>query len=345
MIDLNVGRWLRQWLAANAAVSALVSSQIYPVHVPYAVGTAGKPSLCYRRQRTELPASTQGLQGNARMTVRINAVANDYDAAADAISAVVDALGKAKGGIISYNFRVASLIVQDAGDEFQQPQDAGETFLYAPYCDVLVSFLDNPGWAPGLYLLQDTFTDATGTGLAAHTAEIAAGWTERDAGSGTGVIQGNRCQLVPDNSSFLSSWTVPTTHKDGSFSLIVNFPSAGIPSGHEMFLGVVMRWQDGNNYLYAVATHSNDLSIWEVIGGTPHRRASTPLDGGNAAKYDTDYLITLALSGAGIVADCNGVQAGYGSLSVNPTGTTHGIFASGSGGDYGLVDNFQFTNP
>jgi hypothetical protein len=146
----------------------------------------------------------------------------------------------------------------------------------------------------------DSFTDANGTALDAHTGEGGVTWAKHVLTAAAVDIQGNRVRWIgPDDATYLA---VPTPEGADYTASVVAYVHSAIA---ETFIGPVVRSQaDGSMYrayLYydgsAWGVHCDKIgATYTYLGGaTP----ATPAPG-------TSHTITLAVSGSTITASLDG---------------------------------------
>jgi hypothetical protein len=196
-------------------------------------------------------------------------------------------------------------------------------------------------WHHGVAVLaQDSFTDANGTSLSSHRMDVGGGWTQQASAGTAGVIQGNQALLGQNGASGNVIYTTPTSYANVTLAVTIDLPSAGNNSLSDA--GLVFRFQDANNYSF-VTVGSGGMAVYEKSGGSFTQRAAA----GFTVSLDTNYTIVAVVSGATVRASVNGGNVlTYGSLAVNPTGTTHGLrYNGGATNSFGFFENFEATNP
>jgi len=93
-----------------------------------------------------------------------------------------------------------------------------------------------------------------------------------------------------------------------------------------------------NLWIAGINGNTQVLDIYEITTGVTTLRASTPM----VVAINTDYTLSLVLSGASMVATIGAATVSY-SSAVRQTATRHGVFVSRNGIGGGFVDNFQVT--
>lgn len=172
-------------------------------------------------------------------------------------------------------------------------------------------------------IVQDTFTDTDGTGLASHTPDVdtvGAGWSVL---SSTPVILSNR--LDPAEGQAM----IDSGIADG----IVRADVYGRQNGGAV--GPAFRVQDASNMWFAVIIFgaTDNFYIFQRSGGSNTVRASTVV----TVDLLTYYTIEVTLDGSSITATLDGGNEISFSSATLATETRHGYWNS-SGGAY--IDNF-----
>jgi hypothetical protein len=185
-------------------------------------------------------------------------------------------------------------------------------------------------------LVTDTFTDSNGTGLSSHTPDVdsvGGGWIE-DFGSGADIqILSNKAEQT-DN--------VPTYPGGVAFIDVgvADCSLSGVWRSNPTFGtngGMVVRATDKDNGWYIRLQNAGVFEILERIAGSDTQRASVS----PTVNLNTDYTITVQLSGTTITAQLDGGnEISYSSASFNQTETKHGIHLR-RGGD--KFDNLSIT--
>jgi hypothetical protein len=181
--------------------------------------------------------------------------------------------------------------------------------------------------------LLDRFTDADGTGLAAHAMNVGAGWTVQ---SGTWSVQGNQA-----NKTNAIAAVEFVTADAGAADVTAQ---ADVTLGTGWTLGLTVRFQDTSNNYHLVlgGSGAQKVDLYEVNGGSLVQRASatasSTLAGGNT------YTLAALCAGSSITASLNGTQQfSYGSASFNASQTRFGLacYYDGSSFQSNTFDNFQ----
>jgi hypothetical protein len=196
-------------------------------------------------------------------------------------------------------------------------------------------------WHHGVTILTlDTFTDANGTGLAAHHMNVGSGWTQRATVGQVVTIQANQASFNPNGILGDEVWTVPTTQSNGT--IIMSF-QLGNSAGAGTAGGPVLRFQDINNDTMLQAfVQGSEFAIYEKVSGSFLRRASATV----TISSGTPYTVVVVFSGPAVTATLNGANMiTYGSLSTNLQGTTHGVRLTGDTTNLQLMTRFEVTNP
>lgn len=102
-------------LTANAAVSALIASRVYPVLLPE---DPTLPAICYKLigGRSDATLSTSGMQ---RTRLEINCYGADYDGASALRTAVIKALEGYQGALSDGTFLQNADLVSPGTDFFE----------------------------------------------------------------------------------------------------------------------------------------------------------------------------------------------------------------------------------
>jgi hypothetical protein len=178
-------------------------------------------------------------------------------------------------------------------------------------------------------LLFDTFTDANGTALPAHTMDVGGTWSVDVAGTYT--VQGNRANFVNSTGGNLA-WA-DAGQADVTLTAVVNISSA--------YGGVVLRFSDANNYwLVFLDNPDGAFQLYEKNAGSFTQRASL----NTTISTNTDHTLSVTAGAATITATLDGAsQISYGSATDNQTATKCGLYDQGSSGCQ--WDNFKVTHP
>lgn len=183
-------------------------------------------------------------------------------------------------------------------------------------------------------LWQDSFTDTNGTNLTARTPEVGTNYTAR---SGAQVIQDN-VNRGTTYVSLVTDYTFPTSSAD----IYATFRGRYTAASTYTAVGMLLRWQDGNNLwqlrLDRDSGNSRNLHIYEHALGVVTLRATTSV----ATVTDTWYDFIVSASGTTISIQIVGLgTASYGSAVTGLTTTTHGlrfILENGTAGNNEMDD-------
>lgn len=177
----------------------------------------------------------------------------------------------------------------------------------------------------------DTFTDATGTAIAAHTPEVGGAWTVYSTGAEYD-IQTNRLRY---KTADLGQHVVgfDTGLSDVKISAVLTQQLNGDP-------GLAFRYiNDDNMWAVRLRGATNDVQVFKRLEGTT--TALTPTYGVTLTP-GTDYAIVVRLSGASIKVWIDGALAFDLTDTDLQTATIHGI----RGQDVGeLFDTFIIQPP
>lgn len=174
-------------------------------------------------------------------------------------------------------------------------------------------------------LLYDTFTDANGTALTAHTMNVGGGWT---AAVGTFQIQSNAC--TPNSNNDDDQTVADAGRSDVAVSCQIT------PNG---FLGVslsnpaiILRWTDSSNF-WLIDTVINGgsphtLTLYERVAGVYTAKAN----GDPSIIAGSTYTVSAVLRGQRIQVRLNDVlYIDYSTASSNLTSTKFGFRLGKSG--------------
>jgi hypothetical protein len=179
------------------------------------------------------------------------------------------------------------------------------------------------GMAGPTVLFYDTFTDANGTLLTAHTPDVdvvGGGWV---LDAGTITIQSNRAQAT----AALARYFVNAGHADTTVSMDIISDAGGAG-------GFIVRWQNSlNHWICRLLASTGRIQIFDVNAGTLTLRAET------AVVVAYPATLTVVMSGTTITLTYNSLSASY-SSSFLQTQTRHGLRLNNT-----IVDNFQMTAP
>lgn len=185
-------------------------------------------------------------------------------------------------------------------------------------------------------LLSDTFTDANGTALTAHTMDLGTGWI---ADTGTFQIQSNKATLNSANDGDL------TVTQSGASDITVAVDI--VPQSSALWEStpqVVVRYADTNNHWVVHPTSAGTaIQLYEKTGGGAYTLRATAFAGFIAG---TTYALKVVCQGPSISAYINNVLAWtYASATSSQTATKVGL----RNGQNGVVitkctwDNFAVT--
>jgi hypothetical protein len=175
-------------------------------------------------------------------------------------------------------------------------------------------------------VFYDTFTDANGVSLDAHTPNKGSPWVEI---SGNFDIQSNRANTVSKpGSPVFASAVVQTGISDCTVSAIF-IPGTGNP------VGIIVRQSDVNNFLCLVFSLTT-LYILRVQAGGGTILAS----GAITASAGVGAALEVTLSGTSISVTFDGTVTLSTTSSFNQTATKHGIYSEEVGSS---VDTLQVT--
>lgn len=184
-------------------------------------------------------------------------------------------------------------------------------------------------------LANDTFTDTNGTSLTTHTMNSGSGWS---APLGAWTIQSNAAQVTDAPSDLIAVTNVSAT--DIAVEADVNLSAA--PSSGDWLSGVVGRYTDTNNYVYARflwQSASPEIEVWEIIGGVETLIGATNITG--KINPSETHRLLLALEGNRFAAYLNGELITQGQTRIL-TGTRAGIIVSESAlSSLPTFDNFS----
>lgn len=145
------------------------------------------------------------------------------------------------------------------------------------------------------------------------------GWTNQ---LGTFEVVSNKAQA----SALGSGWTIATVQGSSSDVLI----SAG-PTRSSGTVGVVLRYTDANNFLYAGHNGTNAVLV-QMASGTPTVIISA------AATYSAGAEIRVIAQGDSFSLYYNNAKVGTTATITGFAGTSHGIYSTAVGN---IVDNFM----
>lgn len=177
-------------------------------------------------------------------------------------------------------------------------------------------------------LIYDTFTDADGTLLSAHTPDVGGPWTTI-TGYVISRIVGNR---AGSNGADTQTAAIATLVADCTLSWVTHTFTV---SSTSVAAGIIVRAvNSGSLWRIGLLMGSNLLVIQE----NSTVRASAAL----SYVSNTDYVMTATLAGATITASCSSPAVAtctYNSATVNQATVTHGVYTRGN--LYFNIDNFK----
>ncbi len=178
---------------------------------------------------------------------------------------------------------------------------------------------------PG-FVLRDTFTDADGTNLTAHTMNVGPGWTVAD---GTFEINANNQVQATVVSGSQAKATAISDAGIANISLACN-----LYTGDANGVGLNLRYKDtGSFWNAALATSANELRIFQIESGLPTERAAVAL----TLAPSTWYTLTFTADGNALTATVGASSCNYTS-TYNNDQTSHGIRSTSTSQAF---DNFE----
>ncbi len=175
-------------------------------------------------------------------------------------------------------------------------------------------------------LLKDTFTDADGTNLTAHTMDVGPGWTVY---AGSWDIRGDKTEITSSTGG--NAAAADAGHSDATVQ-------ADVTPGNNS-CGILFRLTDANNYWWAESDNNAQafrLVEWNAGSVINRGQVAVTLNGG------TTYTVQAVLSGSTITVTLDGGNMiTYSSATFNQTATKHGLWSFEQTGD--THDNFQAT--
>lgn len=193
-------------------------------------------------------------------------------------------------------------------------------------------------------IVQDTFTDTTGTHLEAHTMDSGTAWTPNGAnGSAYCAITG--ADRVRNGSVAITGYTCSLAPASADQSVQADLVPVG-PSSHDKFAGVAARFSAMDISGYSAGFNYQD-SAWEIYSWTSGTRGSIASSAASLTN-GTTYTILFALSGTSLKLYVDG------SLTISTTDSTYSatglvgvLFQTGNIGDTdssGMhLDNWQMV--
>jgi len=181
-------------------------------------------------------------------------------------------------------------------------------------------------------LFRDSFTDANGTSLDAHTPDVdasGAGWSEIH---GDYDIQSNRAHVVATGIGPVAAIAVVDLGlANARLRVKINYGAAG-----DIYGGLCARVADDDNLWYLVGSAATgNIVIVERNGGGNTTRASAAA----GITSGVDYELSAVLDGQHIELTLDGsTTISYSSALFNETETSHGMY---TGGDVNWLDDFE----
>ena len=176
----------------------------------------------------------------------------------------------------------------------------------------------------GIALGRDTFTDAGGTSLDAHTPDVdpGGGWTES---YGDWEIYENQARNVGSNPGD-AGWLA--TLESGAADVLVESDITINHTGSANGAGIVLRYTDVDNlWLVQLNWTTSELRIYERNAGAWTQRASAAV----TISAGTPYRVTAAAHGSTITAWLEGAhKISYSAATLNQSATRHGIRCAGA---------------
>jgi len=211
--------------------------------------------------------------------------------------------------------------------------------ILADQLNALVDFVADSIAGPLLLLLNDTFTDADGVVLTAHTPESGGGVWTRIEGTGTdnAKISGNKllgAQVGGSAFAYVHETGQANVKIQADFNLNPLF-SNGVLGAIE----IIARQTDANNFL-RLSLNGNNMSINKVVAGV-----LTELSGNVAMSYPSTglYPVEVNLNGSAISFTANGVTLNV-SDAFNAGATKHGMrIYSADNTNLNTIDNFKVS--
>jgi hypothetical protein len=182
-------------------------------------------------------------------------------------------------------------------------------------------------------LLSDTFTDADGTALSAHTP---------DSGPGYSLVIFNDPIIVGNKVRAGSGFNFNAVADVGVADVDI---TATIHSGTwepNSYIGFTIRATSTNDLWWVFwEANSANISLYEGNGGVYTLRASSAL----ATTNDESHTVRVVASGATITVFLDGSQIiSYGSATHNQTATKHGVAISQpTGGQTHYIDDMAIA--
>lgn len=188
-------------------------------------------------------------------------------------------------------------------------------------------------------LLYDTFTDADGTLLTAHTMNVGPGWT---AVAGTFKVLSNKATPNSD----VDDDRVVTDAGKADYVLQCDVAPTGAFITFSRAASLLVRYTDSTHYwlldINVTNISANTLSLFENNGSSVFRAGANP-----TILTETTYTVTMAVVGQSITVSLNGVvQFVYTGASSSQSATKVGFRLGSSGGTRPLPtwDNLLVTD-
>lgn len=184
-------------------------------------------------------------------------------------------------------------------------------------------------------LFLDTFTDANGTNLAAHTPDVdtvGGGWINAATGATWGIASGKAIKEAAGNFRNAAWIDAGTADAQATCQYTQSTRSGGLG----------LRISDENNCWVVALYNNNDTTntilLREINAGGVTTRAE--------AAYDSDDGMTYALKATAIGTTITGFVNGtslvsYASASFNQAQTKHGLYIQDSDADSAEFDDFR----
>lgn len=202
---------------------------------------------------------------------------------------------------------------------------------------------------PSVLTIFDSFTDTNGTALASHTPDLdtpGSAWKDQSSAGLSAVINnpGNSVEFNYGGNPGGFLVEIDSGAKDATVQLTMYFPSASGNTTSDM--DVVFRYQDSGNYIIVVlGPGAGGLKIYQQVSGSFTQLAATAF----TVTLDVNWTLVATIIGNKVTGTVlqNGKTVSYTGVTVNPTGTKHGIrYASTSTADIGYaISPFLITVP
>jgi len=170
-----------------------------------------------------------------------------------------------------------------------------------------------------MYLLRDTFTDANGTALAAHTMDVGPGWTV----DGVWQVDGNLARLTASTGHTGAqncNAVADAGAADCAVSADVIFGATALYADNA---GLVLRWQSQTAHWLMIQLANGSVALYEVTGGVLTQRANSAA---GVVAINSTRTFCAVLSGTTITGSVDGVQRWqYASASQGQAATRHGL--------------------